>query len=48
MVQGRRRCSNLLKFFTSKHVLSEFFSVGFPGGNILVVNLIFYGVQKNS
>lgn len=33
MVQGRRRCSRLLKFFTSKHVLSELFSVGYPGGN---------------
>lgn len=33
MVQGRRRCSHLLKFFTSKHVLSELFSVGYPGGN---------------
>lgn len=33
MFQGRRRCSHLLKFLTSKHVLSELFSVGYPGGN---------------
>lgn len=33
MLQGRARCSCLLKFFTSKHVLSELFSIGYPGGN---------------